>query len=143
MIWFVFASLAVIGSVTYNFAVKLSGHIINPFVFTILLTAVAFAGHLAAYGINKSFFDTQLKFEFPMQAFWYAFFAGIGIVVIDLAYFYAVKSGGIASTSAFWAVGSLSVTALLGLMFFQETLSLEKIAGVFLGGVSLYLLTRS
>lgn len=126
----------------YNAAVKLAGDIINPFVFTVLLTAVAFAGHMAAFGINKSFFDTDLKFNFGTSGFIFAAMAGLGVVIIDLAYFYAVRAEGLAVTNAFWVIGGLIATALISLLFFQEAISGTRALGIALGLVSLILITR-
>lgn len=126
----------------YNVAVKLAGDVINPFVFTVLLTAFAFAGHLIAFGTNKFFFNTDLRFSFDNTGLFYAALAGLGVVIIDLAYFYAVRSGGLAVTNAFWVVGGLVATAVISLALFNEGLSTMKAAGIVLGLASLFLLTR-
>ena len=99
LVWFFFASLTVLGTLFYNFSVKAAGEIINPFVFTVILTFVALAGHLAAFGVNKIFFTQDLKFEFGTNGLIFAAIAGIGVVIIDLAYFYAVRSGGLVLTN--------------------------------------------
>lgn len=140
--WVFLASLSVLGTVMYNVAVKLAGDIINPFVFTVLLTAVALAGHLVAFGINKLFFNTDLRFSFDNSGLFYAAMAGLGVVIIDLAYFYAVRGGGLAITNAFWVVGGLVATAAISLALFNEGLSGMKAAGIALGLLSLFLLTR-
>ncbi len=142
-LWLFFASLTVFGTILYNFSVKMAGEIINPFVFTVILTMVALTGHLAAYGINKQFFSPDLKFSFTTTGFILAATAGLGVVIIDLAYFYAVRSGGLAITNAFWVIGGLIVTALISYMFFNEAIGGVKALGFALGVVSLILITRS
>lgn len=141
-LWLFLASLTVLGTLLYNFSVKMAGDIINPFVFAIIFTGIAFVGHLAAFGINKQFFTTDLKFTFTPMSLGLAAAAGIGIVVIDLAYFYAVKSGGLALTSAFWTLGGLIATILVSLLFFNEAISGLKAIGIVLGMLSLFLITR-
>jgi multidrug transporter EmrE-like cation transporter len=143
LFWLFLASLTVLGTLLYNVGVKLAGDIINPFVFTVLLTTVAMVGHLAAFGVNKLIFNSDLKFTFGLNGFLLAALAGLGVVIIDLAYFYAVKSGGLAVTNSFWVLGGLIATVLISWLFFQENLGAMKIAGVGLGVISLFLLTRS
>ena len=143
LVWFFFASLTVLGTLFYNFSVKAAGEIINPFVFTVILTFVALAGHLAAFGVNKIFFTQDLKFEFGTNGLIFAAIAGIGVVIIDLAYFYAVRSGGLVLTNAFWVIGGLIATATIGFLFFQEGVTATKLLGLFLGIASLVLLTKT
>lgn len=141
-LWLFLASLTVLGTVLYNFSVKMAGEIINPFVFAIIFTGIAFIGHLAAFAINKQFFTTDLKFAYTPMSLGLAAAAGLGIVIIDLAYFYAVRSGGLALTSAFWTLGGLLATILISFLFFNETIGATKALGIALGLVSLFLITK-
>lgn len=142
-VWLFLVSLTVFGALIYNFAVKLAGEIINPFVFTVILTVVALVGHLAAFGINRAFFNPDLKFIFGTSGFVYAALAGIGVVIIDLAYFYAVKEGGLVLSNTFWNVGSLAVVAIVGVLFFNESIGAMKAVGIGLGIISVVLITRA
>lgn len=142
-VWLFFVSLTVFGALLYNIAVKLAGDVINPFVFTVILTTVALIGHVSAFGINKAFFNPALKFTFETSGFVYAALAGIGVVIIDLAFFYAVKEGGLALSNTFWSVGSLALVAILGALFFNESIGVMKAVGIGLGIISVVLITRS
>ena len=142
-VWLFLVSLAVFGTLFYNFGIKLAGDVINPFVFTVLMTFTALAGHVAAFGVNKAFFNSDLKFSFGTTGVFYAVVAGIGIVIIDLAYFYAVKEGGLAVTNAFWVVGALVATVLMSYFFFSESINTMKAIGIILGIFSIVLISRS
>lgn len=142
-LWLFLTSLTVLGTIFYNFSVKLAGESINAFVFTVILTAVALVGHLSAFGINKAFFNPGLKFEFMLLPFLLAAIAGIGVVIIDLAYFYAVKQGGLAITNMFWTIGGLIATVSISALFFHEPMNWQRIAGLVLGLVAIILIVRS
>lgn len=140
--WLLFMALTVLGSLGYNVALKVAGDQINVFVFTVTLTAIAFFGHLVALLIYKYNFQGAEKLEISPMGLWMAAFAGLSVVVIDLGFFLAVKSGGMVLSQAVWTIGSLLLVALVGLYFFKESLDLYKILGLILGVVSLGLLMK-
>ncbi len=143
VLWGVFAVLTVIGSTLYNFSVKSAGDHVNPFIFTVMITIFAFSGHAIALFLNKIFFNTDLKFEISNYGLGLAFLAGLGIVIIDLAYFFAVKYGGLTISNTFWTVGSLILVILIGLFYFNEQLTAVKSIGLFLGFISIVLLVKA
>lgn len=141
-VWLFFASLAVVGSIAYNLSVKVAGEHINPFVFTVFLTLFGLVGHLVCLGVYKWHMGESAVLHLDKTGLWMALIAGLGIVIIDLGFFFAVKEGGMVASTGFWVIGSLALTALAGIFVFHEALSVAKVAGVALGVASLYLLTR-
>jgi drug/metabolite transporter (DMT)-like permease len=141
-LWLLFASITVIGSTMYNVAIKSAGESVNPFIFTLLLTAFAFAGHAIILAANKFFFDPSLKLSISTSGLGWAFMAGMGVVLIDLFFFLGVRQGGLTMTNAFWTIASFALVVLIGLLFFNETINAVKAIGLALGVVSLFLITR-
>lgn len=140
-LWILFASLTVLGALGYNIAVKVASDSTNVFIFTVIITTVALLGHLAAFFIYKFWFMDENKIEISHMGIWMAVLAGLSIVMIDLAFFMAVKSGGIIMTQTFWTIGGLILTALAGFFIFKEYLDLYKLIGIVLGITSLLFLT--
>lgn len=140
-LWILFCSLTVIGALGYNVAVKIASDGTNVFFFTVLITTVALLGHLVAFFIYKMWFLGDKSIEISSLGIAMAILAGLSIVMIDLAFFMAVKSGGIILTQTFWTVGGLIFTAIVGFFFFKEYLDLYKVIGIVLGIASLLFLT--
>ncbi len=141
--WLIFASLTTIGAVVYNSSVRVATESINPFLFTLLITATAFAGHIIAFLIYVFLQGQSIStLPYSSKGLMAGIVAGIAIVVIDLAFFFAVRSGGLAITNAVWVVGGTVLTAIIGYYVFKETLDAYKIAGLFLGALGLVLLVK-
>lgn len=140
-LWILFCSLTVIGALGYNVAVKIASDGTNVFFFTVLITTVALLGHLAAFFIYKMWFLGDKSIEISSLGIAMAVLAGLSIVMIDLAFFMAIKSGGMVLTQAFWTIGGMILTAIVGFFFFKEYLDLYKVLGIVLGIVSMGLLT--
>jgi drug/metabolite transporter (DMT)-like permease len=140
--WFIFASLAVLGSLIYNLSVKVAGHHINPFIFTVALTLVGLIGHLACLAFYKFYLGEGVSLQMDKTGLWLAVAAGLGIVIIDLGYFFAVREGGLMASTGFWVVGSLVITTVASYFLFKEGITATKLMGIVLGAISLFLLTR-
>ncbi len=140
--WLIFASLSVVGSVAYNLSMKVAGDHVNPFVFTVGITMVALIGHLICLAFYKLYMGETVALQADKSGLLLALVAGLGIVIIDLGFFFAVREGGLTSSMGFWVIGSLTITTLIGYFVFHETFSMTKFAGIILGAVSLFLLTR-
>src|SRR5688572_21639305 len=97
--WFVFAVITVIGAVSYNVAVKAADAHINPFVFTVALSVVAFVGHLVCLAFYKFYMHENVALQADQKGLWLAVLAGLGVVLIDLGFFFAVRTGGLASSN--------------------------------------------
>jgi len=140
--WLIFASLTVIGSLVYNLAMKSAGDHINPFIFTVGLTFVGLVGHLICLGFYKFYLNEGVAIQADKVGLCLAVAAGIGIIIIDLGFFFAVKSGGLMVSTAFWMIGAIITTTVASYFLFHEEITATKLAGIVLGAASLFLLTR-
>lgn len=140
-LWLTLASLAALGAVVYNTSVRIATDTINPFLFTMIITAVAFVGHIGAFLAYRYFYSGQ-ELLFSAKGTWAAVAAGLAIVMIDLAFFFAVKMGGLALSNGIWIVGGTVITAIVAVCVFKESLDAYKIAGLVLGLVGLALLLK-
>lgn len=141
-LWFLFASLTVLGSLMYNVGVKIGGNHINPFIFTIVLTAVAFVGHVVCTLVYKHLISPDEVLAYDAKGIWMGVLAGLAVVVIDLAYFYSVKTGGAIASQAFWTVGGMIALTVFAVVVFKEDFTLMKALGVTFGIAGLYLTMR-
>jgi|GEM_PF-2084995 len=142
-LWLFLAALTVCGSLAYNTGVKMGAGHMNPFVFTVVLTLVAAVGHFLCLGFYKYFTAEGVKLQYDTTGLWYAVLAGVGVVIIDLGFFFAVREGGLMNSTGFWVIGSLLCTTILSALIFHEQISAMKAAGLVLGAVSLFLLVKS
>lgn len=140
-LWLVLASFAALGAVAYNTAVRVAAETINPFLFTMMITSVAFAGHIAAFLVYRYGYNGH-DLLFSTKGAWAALVAGLAIVVIDLAFFFAVKLGGLAISSGVWVVGGTVMTTMVSFYVFKEDLDIYKISGLTLGIAGLLLLLK-
>lgn len=132
-----------IGSVLYNVAFKLADGHINPFVFACALTGVGLIGHLFCLAFYKFHMGEAVTLNVDKTGILMAVMAGVGIVIVDLAFFFAIRHGGIVSTNIVWSVGVLILTGLAGYFIFKEPMSYTKICGILFGLLSVILLSKS
>lgn len=137
-----FIAITVLGAVAYNIAVKVAGEDTNVFLFSVILTATAFLGHIIALIAFKFGFEETQNLDYSLKGLIFAVVAGLGVIAIDLGYYMAVKAGGIVVSQAIWTVGGLILTAILGILFFKEYIDIYKLTGVALGIISLLLLLK-
>ena len=141
-IWIVYVLFSIIGATAYNVAMKVAGDHINPFVFTVGLTAVAFAGHLACLLFYKFYMGEAVNWQADKTGLSMAILAGGAVVLIDLCVFFAIKNGGVVSTNILFTVGAMLLTTLAGFFIFKEALTPTKMAGLAFGAISLILLSK-
>lgn len=141
-LWFVFAGLAVFGSLMYNSGMKLGSGQINVFAFTSILTAVALCGNLIALMICKYGLKQDMVLSSQEAGFRMAFLAGCGIFIIDASYFLAMRYGSASASQAVWTIGGLIAFSLFATFFFHEVMSVQKAFGIVLGVSGLFLIIR-
>ena len=141
-LWIFYVALCIVGVAAYNIAMKVAGDHINPFVFTVGLTAVAMVGHLICLGAYKFYMGEDVAFKADRIGLWMALAAGVAVVVIDLCMFFAIRTGGVVATNILFTVGAMLLTTLAGFFIFKEPLTPTKIAGLALGAISLILLAK-
>jgi drug/metabolite transporter (DMT)-like permease len=140
--WLLYVLMCITGAAMYNVAVKVAGSHINPFVFTSGLTAVALIGHLACLGLYKYHLGENVNFQTDKTGMYMVLLAGIAVVIIDLCFYFALKTGSLVNTNLVWTIGATTLTALAGFFIFKEPFTATKMAGLAFGGIAIYLLTR-
>ncbi len=110
--------------------------------FTGLFNAVNAALLLLAYVISKPA-SVPLIPNLPAWLWGIIVLMGALIAFLDFAYFQMIAVGGqISIASPFINLTTIGLTLIVGALFFKEQLSLTNLAGVALGILALYLLTR-
>ena len=73
----------------------------------------------------------------------YFLFTILAIYAIGNSFWlYSMKGSGLARGSVFFSVGIMITTATFGIIYFNETISSLKLFGIFLGIISIVLMTR-
>lgn len=138
-LWIAFTVSAILGMVGYDVVIKLASDKINVFVFTMLLTMAAFAAHLGVASIYKMF-HPEISFKVSAATLGLAVLGGIAFMIMNVGFFMGVKYGGLVRTNTLWLIGGLILTAIVGILAFEEELTLAKIGGIVLGLSAIYLL---
>ncbi len=141
-LWLLFASLTVAGSLAYNMGMKLGTESMNAFTFTLILTLSILAIQVPLLLAAKYVFHQDIAQGFETRNIMLAVMAGLGAALIDIACFFALRYGTVTATQIFWAVGSTIAVALFSALFFKEQITAARLAGIVLGVISLYLITR-
>jgi drug/metabolite transporter (DMT)-like permease len=119
--------LAVVGGVIYQISQRLIPEHTNPFLALSLAYAFAFAACSLALLIDFR----QKHFVLFSQLHWSVLLLGVGTFFIEFGYLYAFRTG--AKLSSFGASVMAAVVVLLviiGLVFFKEALTLQKMIGI-------------
>jgi drug/metabolite transporter (DMT)-like permease len=140
--WIGYVFFCIVGAAAYNISMKVAGDHINPFVFTVGLTATALVGHLACLLFYKFHMGENVSWQADRTGIQMALLAGAAVVVIDLCVFFAIKTGGVVATNILFTVGAMLLTTLVGFFLFKEPLTPTKIAGLALGAVSLIMIAK-
>jgi uncharacterized membrane protein len=140
--WFIFASLTVVGSLTYNVCMKLGIGSINAFSYVLLMNLfTCFAQALffitARYGFKVDTVTGLTPYGRMLCAV-----AGVAVAMIDICYFFALRYGSIIASQMFWTIGGTIALVIFAVLFFKEPVTLTKAAGIVMGLASLYLMTR-
>lgn len=140
--WFFYVMLCITGALFYNISVKVAGDHINPFVFTSGLTAVALIGHLCCLVFYKFYLGENVDFNADRMGIYMVLLGGVAVVIIDLAFFFALKTGSMVATNMLWTLGGVVLTTLAAIFVFKEPFSATKMAGLAFGVLSFYLLSK-
>jgi uncharacterized membrane protein len=139
--WLLFASLTVVGALTYNLSVKFGTASMPVFIFVLIAAATNLSIQAVVTLTAKYGFKYDLQ-GVNSQNIRYALMAGAATALIDIAYFFALRYGSMVASQIFWTVGgSIAVTAV-AVLFLHETLTFTKAMGIALGMVAVVLLTK-
>ncbi len=134
--------MCIAGSVVYNAAFKIADGRINVFIFTVALTSVAMIGHSLCLVFYKIYMGENVTFHADKIGILWAVLAGLSIVIIDLSFFFAVRSGGLVATNITWSIGAIGLTALAGTLIFKEEFTLQRGLGLLLGAAAIFFLAK-
>lgn len=138
--WILFAGLTVVGSLAYNVCMRLATDRINGFLFVFLCTLTTTLGQFVVFSLAKGIGKVNVFEGASLQTCGLAVGAGLGVVLIDVAYFFALRTGSLLASQAVWTIGGmLSITAV-ALFAFHEPMTLQKALGIALGIVALALI---
>ncbi|MBN8521368.1 MAG: hypothetical protein J0L77_05665 [Alphaproteobacteria bacterium] len=140
--WFLFISLALIGTAGFNVANKLAANQIDAFLFTTIMTFVSFLGQGLIFAGYKFFFNVNEKLDVSSQGIGLAIIAGISVALINIGYFLAVKQGGLIPSQIGWAVGGTLTVTIIGCLFFKEHIDIYKLIGLMLAIISIFLIVK-
>jgi len=141
-IWLIFTFVSVLGVVGYDVAFKMATvQKADPFVFTTSVAVVAVLAHFLALGVYKVF-QPEVTLNMGGSLVWLILAAGIGIVAVDLGFFFAVKHGGLIRTNAAWMISAIIVMTSIGIWVFKEEFNIYNLLGVLLGIFSVVLLMK-
>jgi drug/metabolite transporter (DMT)-like permease len=137
--WLYYAAIAltIVSNVFYHFIQKSTPNNINPILslfISYLTAAVACAALLPFYPYEEGIIPSLKKIN------WTSFALGISLIGLELGFLLAYRSGWNISSAAF--LSNATVTMLLipiGVLLFQEKITLTTIAGIILclGGIIL------
>lgn len=146
MYWLSFAQI-VLGLVIYQTGQKAVSKSVSSFEFIAVSYGVGFV-LCAAIALGGRLLQTAERLPeasvVNQQVLWCALGVGVGATLIEIGYFLGYRSG--------WTLSSLPVLvmiagtlglAMIGSIWFQESLSGSKIAGLFLCGLGLFLVLRT
>jgi len=131
--------LVVLSNVAYHLGQKAVPRGAPPLLATLAMYVVATLTTL----VLLPFFGPQRFAGATSTLHWSVVLVGIGIVGIEVGFLLAYRSGWPISITAVTATTLLSVALLpIGIAFFREGLSLERVAGLALALSGLWLLAR-
>lgn len=136
-----FAIFAAVGFGFYNFFVGKSGGKISPFLATAFLTISGFILTIIASLFQKYFAGEKLLVT--NDGIKFAVLAGVAAGIAEIFYFFAFsKNTNVSIVLPIVFTLTVITGVILGVIFDNETLSSMKVAGILLGILGLFLLTR-
>jgi uncharacterized membrane protein len=131
--------LVIIGSnLLYHLAQKKLSGLASPFIFLCVAYVGAFALSLAMHYTTK---NGGPLFPFNETTWLWIFLLGIGILGIELGFYWAYRQGWPLNRTALFSHASLSLLLIpFGMLLYGETLSLKKVIGFVLTLVGLVLI---
>ena len=135
-----FLGIAVLGNVTYHLGQKAISTTANPMVLLMAVYAVAFA----LCGAAAPFFSGTSGGAWAAQVLrWPVLALGAGVVLIEIGFLLAYRSGNVLQWSAVAVNGAATLLLVpIAVLLFKEPFSLARLAGLLLTLVGLALLAR-
>lgn len=144
LLWLLFISLAVVGSVAYSSGMKLGGHAgMNPFGYAVVLSVVVFTFELLSCLAAKFVFKVNVWEGVNPQTVKFAVLTGAGAAMVDICFFLALRNGSVIASQTFWNVGIVVAMAALSVLVWGETVSPLKALGIAMGIASVVLIAKA
>ena len=135
-----FLGLAALGNVTYHLGQKTLSPTANPMVLLAAVYGVAFALSAAAVPFFR---DTSGAAWTAHVLSWPVLVLGAGVVLIEIGFLLAYRSGNILQWSGVAVNGASALLLIpIALLIFREAFSLSRLLGILLTLGGLVLLTR-
>jgi drug/metabolite transporter (DMT)-like permease len=132
-------AVATLGNVAYHLGQKTISPAVNPMVLLMAVYGLAFA----LCGLAVPFFQGQGAFSFAQLLSWPVFVLCAGVVLIEIGFLLAYRSGNVLQWSGVAVNGAAALVLIpVALFVFRESFSLTRLAGIALTLVGLMLLTR-
>lgn len=132
-----FLAIAALGNVTYHLGQKTISPTANPMVLLMAVYALAFV----LCGIAAPLFHEP--FSLSQALSWPVFVLGAGVVLIEIGFLLAYRSGNMLQWSGVAVNGAAALLLIpIALIVFREPFSLQRIAGIALTLAGLVLLAR-
>jgi hypothetical protein len=133
----IFLALAALGNVTYHLGQKTISSSANPMLLLMAVYALAFV----LCGISAPFFAGG--FSFSQVATWPTLVLGAGVVLIEIGFLLAYRSGNVLQWSGVAVNGAAALLLIpIAIVVFRDSFSLVKVAGIALTLGGLTLLSR-
>ena len=135
--WWIFCVVFTFGAAGYGIAARFADDKIHPSYFAFLynLIAVILLGTLVT-----SYVWQGGVLEYSTQSLWAVLICGISLVIVDISVVVMYRKGAPVSLGMPLVRILLAVfTATIGILFFNEALTLIKVIGIALGCIGIYL----
>ena len=135
-----FLFVAALGNFSYHIGQKALPPNANPMVLLMVIYAIAFG--LCAT-LLPFFRGTETVSVMNLLSFWQIWLIALGVLLIEIGFLLAYRSGGSVQWSGV-AVSGMAALLLIpvAVLFFRESLSLEKIIGIVTTLIGLYFLVK-
>ena len=137
--WQFFLLLSVVLTAGFNVLVRLSADKIQPILGFVMMQGAAFIVSLIMLGMLKDKIDMSLG----KQGVWLSLAAGVLIAIVNVSVYYMYHLGGTLSVAG--VIGRLApalMVFIIGLIFFAEGFSYQKLIGFVTAMVGIYLLVK-
>jgi drug/metabolite transporter (DMT)-like permease len=137
---FVFLAIAALGNITYHLGQKTISPTANPMILLMAVYGVAFVlSALAA----PFFRDTSGGSWLGQILSWPVLVLGAGVVLIEIGFLLAYRSGNILQWSGVAVNGASALLLVpIALIIFREAFSIQRLIGILVTLVGLVLLTK-
>ena len=142
LLWLLFASLSVVGSVAYTGGMKFGAPSMNTFGYVFVMNVIVLSLEFILCLIARYGFKVDVTQGINTNTIKFAVLTGFGAMMVDVCFFLAIRYGSVSSTQVFWTVGVIFVTAVLSAFFLGESISLTKAVGIVFGIVAVVLITK-